>query len=464
MPEAVIVAFLALPFFRPFVKKLMPLDGLFWLPSISLLILLGIFPAYGFRPECLPMLIVALSINIVNFALRPYDSIHSHSPLLNMFLLVFLSAAAIPMFVFAPKPYSHFNGDTETARTLKIENSDKDYYLQIYGTIQTEADVAKPLIFLVPPELGSARSVELVCRELNNKGFTVVTYSRKGYDTPYTNEKGQTRPASPFALLRRWRIFRKATDWYSVNEQGKNLETERRSDIEFLLLHLPAFLGFSRRSDLPPLLLTGYGAGGSALAYMAGETGFASRYGKVLGVVAIESRLWSSYLGQDRQIPEIPPSAGIIQRQLSLFTSHLGNMGPRRVLRTGPLPGNGIPVMYLISGKALESPRSQKPYEAIFDTMHTSNSRVAALAAVERAGLLDYQDFPFTHPLYSFFLTGQKGIKKSENPIGNTAALIGNFAVFLLEQAGYTGITIPPRQDIDGGLYIESRGLPGFRL
>ena len=462
------LAFLALPLIKPFVKKLQPLDGLFWLPVIALGIMAGLFPAYGFRPECLPMLVAVLLINVCNFIFRPGASFRSQPPLLTILLLVFLTAAAIPMYAFSPKPHAETTGEAEPFRTRRIESSrgegsDGEYILRIYGTIQTNAlPAVKPLIFLVPPDMGAAVSVDLVCRELAKKGFAVVTYSRKDYDIPHADENGQRRSASPFVLLQRWRIFRKAADLYTVNDQGKSLEAERRSDIEFLLPRLHAFLGFAGHTDLPPLLLAGYGAGGSALAYLAGEAGFASRYGQALGVVAIESRLWSSYLSQDRHAPEIPPSAGRIRYQWSLFTSRLRNMGSQRVTRTGPLPGAGLPVLYLICGRALDTKR-QKPYQAVFDTVH-SGSGAAALAAIRSAGPLDYQDIPFTHPLYSFFLPGLKKIPKSENPTGDTAGIIGNFAVYLLERTRQTEVITPPRQTITGDLYTESRGLPGFRL
>lgn len=448
-PQVFVIVFLALPLLKPYIKAFRLLDGLVWLPLLAVIITVLIFPAYGFRPELLPVLFVGFLINAAHLVSRLIDSRYSRSPVLTIVLLVFLTAAVIPMFAFSSRAYSEAEENARAAITLNVGNTDKDYVLRIYeaGQPDTFSAIPKPVVFIIPPELGSAASVDLICRELRGKGYTVVTYSRRGLDAP----------------LGHWRIFRRGTDLYSVNERGKNLEAERKADIEFLLPLLPSSLGAAGRGEAPPLLLAGYGAGGSALAYLAGENDFASRYGKVLGVIAIECRLWSSYRKKDPHESDIPVSAGKVRYQWGLFTNRLRNIGPQRVIRMGPLPGMNIPIMYLLSGRALDAPKGQLPYEAIFDALRSSSGPVT-LAAVESAGPLDYQDFPYTYPVYSFLLPGLKDAQKSENPIADTAGIIGNFAVYLLERAGAAETGTLPRQTIEAPVYLESKGLPGFRL
>jgi len=475
VPEAMIVLFLALPLFRPFVKILWPLDGLVWLPLIALGIAIGIFPAYGFRPECLPILIFALIYNFLNLsslissiASRPSDSFRDRGPLSIVCAFILLSAAAIPLFAFPSRVYEKPEGETEFVKELKISNRIinnegmffRNYSLRIYGPVKKN----RPLIVLVPPEVGSAASVDMVCTELYKKNFTVVTYS---YEDKHLLRK---QSVFPVKLLKYWRIYRRAAFFASANEQGKALETERRKDIEFLLSQLPALLDDTGKGKLPPLLLAGYNAGGSALAYLAGERDFISQYNNVLGIAAIECRLWSSYLPVPPVVPYVSLGGGTLLRQWASVESRFINLLPRRVNRNGPLPGAGIsfrglPVLYLVSGKALDS-KKQKPYQAVFDSMRSGLGRVA-IAAIQGAGPLDYQDFPFTYPMYSFFLPGLKDAQKSEDPIGDTASIIGNYASFLLEQMEDTeemGVNVPPRYPISGSLYVESKGLPGFRL
>jgi hypothetical protein len=474
--EAIVVFFLVLPLLRPFVKILWPLDGLVWLPLIALGIAIGIFLAYGFHPECLPILAFAFIYNLANLSSvissivsRPDDLFRDRGLVLTVCTFVLLGAATIPLFAFPSRVYEKPEEETESVKELVINNKMvnssgmfyRNYSLRIYGPVHKN----RPLILLVPPEIGSAASVDMVCSELYKKNFTVVTYSYKD-DYPFHRQS-----VFPVKWLRYWRINRKAAELVSINEQGKELETDRRVDINFLLTQLPSLLDDAGKNRLPPLLLTGYGAGGSALAYMAGERDFISQYNNVLGVVAIESHLWSSYLPESPVDPYVPAGGGMIMRQWANIESRLANMLPRRVSRSGSLPGTGIsfrglPVLYLVSGRALDS-KKQRYYQAVFDSIRSGLGRVV-IAAMQGAGPLDYQDFPYTYPLYSFLLPGLKGAQKSEDPIGDTAGIIGNFASYLLEQdaedAEEMGINIPSRHTINGSLYVESKGLPGLRL
>ncbi|MDR0289728.1 MAG: hypothetical protein LBI06_02205, partial [Treponema sp.] len=398
---------------------------------------------------------------------RLNDTFYDRRPLLTFIALILLSAAAIPMFVFSPKVYIEPNIEAENIQMVKINSAEsstgafgREFILRIYGKTLPN----RPLIFLIPPELGSAGSVDLVCKELYEKGFTVITYSRKGYDVALIDEYGRNHSASPAKVLEYLRIYNKAASNVSANEQGKTLEAERWADIEFLLPRLPELLGKSQNEQLPPLVLVGYGAGGSALAR---GTSFAFRHFDVVGIVAIESQLWSSYLPESRSAPESSLADGAFRR----FWSGL-SLQTRQVSRTGSLPDSGFPLLYLISGRALDSGKGRKMYQAVFDCLQPSegfnsvrtNPSPIAIAAIEGAGPLDYQDYPLTHPLYSFLLPGLKNAGKTENPVSDTAGIIGNFASLLLRQAGQTGIIIPRRQAISGSLYVESKGFPFFRL
>jgi hypothetical protein len=453
VPELLVVVFLALPLLRPFVKKLWTLEGLTWLPLVALGITIGIFPAYGFRPECVPMLAFAIINNIIHFYpivsgmfARSSDAFRDRGALFTVCAFILLSAATIPMFAFSS--LVDVPAERDAVSVLRVN---LDYSLRIYGPVQEN----RPLIFLVPPEWGSIDSVDLVCTELQKKRFTVVTYFSQDKDS-WTK------------LLSYWRVFRNAAVFASTNERGKTMETERRKEIELLLPRLPALLN-NVDGDLPPLLLAGYGAGGSALAYLAGESAFISAYGNVQGVVAIESRLWSSYIPEVRDAPTVPFTrgvGGVFVRFWANTVNRFNNLKPQRVVRNGPLPGAGLsqpgfPVLYIVSGRALDVSEGQKPYQAVFDTLRSGSGPVA-LAAIEGAGPLDYQDYPLTHPIYSFLLPGQKEARQmSEDPIGDTASIISNFATILWEQAEIGAL---PRYAISGSLYVESKGLPGFRL
>jgi hypothetical protein len=479
--ETLVIFFLAIPILGPFIKALQSLEGLAWLPLLALALLIGIFPAYGFRPECLPVSVFALIYTIVNITKQSpgHRRRTAASVPLAVIVFVLLSAVSLPMFIFSPVFSGDRDEEAEPARMLKISNpAGGDYFLRIYDNAGTDAagDTDQPdtppagIIFLIPPENGSAASVDMVCLSLKKKGFTVVTYSRKGYDTPLIDENGKQRRGSPFKLLSYWHVFTGAAKYASVNERGKAQENMRRADIEFLLPYLPSpnnwgstvynDSGQVHQNDRPPpVLLAGYGAGGSALAYLAGENNFMSRYNNILGAVAIDSRLWSAYHPEPEKSPPPVPKEFIPRMQAGLINL-FDKMKPRQVERNGPLPKAGLPVLYLVSGKALDLQKGRQPYQAVFDTLDSGSGPVA-LAAVESAGPLDFQDFPLTHPVYSFLLPGLKDAKKSKNPLDDTAGIIGNYANFLLERSGQTGT---PKSPVNGDLFVQSKGLPGLRL
>jgi hypothetical protein len=441
IPEIIVVLFLALPLLRPFSKKLWPLDGLTLLPLVALGITIGIFPAYGFRPECIPILVFAFFASVTS---RHNDSFRDRGPLLTVCAFILLIAVTIPLFAFSSRVGNQAYFDdrvSEPAKELQITDR---MVLKVYGAIQAN----RPLIFVVPPEIGSAASVDMVCAELQKKNFTVVTYYAKEPEFSWRRFDFFVKP------LARLQAFGRGTRLVSANVQGKALEAERRTEIESLLPQLPVFLGYTHDNP-PPFLLAGYGAGGSALAYLAGENNFIARHNNVIGVVAIESRLWSSYHPESRDIIKVPVGEGIILRQWANIVRSLNSLWPQQVRRTGSLPDTGLPVLHLFSGRALDIPVGQKPYEAIFDSMRSSSGPIA-LAAIEGAGPLDFQDFPFTHPIYSFLLPGLKNAEKSKDPISTTTAIIANFASLLLDQEEFN----LPSHPINGKLYLETKGFP----
>jgi hypothetical protein len=328
------------------------------------------------------------------------------------------------MFVFSPKFYNGPAGDTVPVKVTEITDTanNRIYNLIIYGVIRQE----HPLIFIIPPDIGSAASIDLICSSLYEEGLTVITYSRKGYDSPLITENGIKHFSSFGKFLSNLKIIGKTIDPDSVNEQGIILENERRMDIEFLLPRLNALI--KRENVFPPVFLAGYGAGGSALVYLAGEKDFSSRINNMLGVIAMESRLWTASSGQYVDAEEFQHA--------------------------------NFPILYIVSGNAVESQKENNPYQAVFERFRYS-SNPAAITAVESAGPLDYQDFPLTHPVYSFFFPGKKDVKKSENPVSDTAGIISNFASYLLERNGFKKL---PHKVIKSSLYTESKGLSGFKI
>ena len=421
IPEVLIVFFLLVPILRPLIKGLWHIDSLAWFPLIALGINIGLFPAYGIRPECIPILGFTFLYTLFNlrsffssFKSKAGNAVYERNIFLTVFSILFLVIVSIPMFAFTPKYFDSHDVDTVTEKITKISDTrtGKNYFLSVYGEMHNE----NPLIFIVPPDFGSSASIHYICSGLRESGFTVITYSREGYDSPLTTENRIKHFSSFGNFFTHWKTIRQ-TD---PDIQGIDMESERKVDIEFLLTWLVN--QFDDEDSLPPLILAGYGAGGSALTYIAEEDGLIPVYDNVLGIIAIESRLWTAALDSQS------------------YTS--------------------LPVLFLVSGRILDLQEGNNPYQTVMNKFRFGSGHLA-LAAIESAGPLDYQDFPYTHPVYSFFLTGKKDAKKSENPVSDTIGIIFNFASFLLENIGYDEF---PRHVIDGDLYIESKGISGFRL
>jgi xanthine/uracil permease len=108
IPEFITVLFLFLALARPLIPGIGSLAGIFWLPVLAFLIALGMVPAYGFRPEAIPLLVFSAVMAVRYlphvFALRGLDleDFSRKRSFLSIIGIVILVLAAVPAFVFAP--------------------------------------------------------------------------------------------------------------------------------------------------------------------------------------------------------------------------------------------------------------------------------------------------------------------------------------------------------------------------
>ena len=322
---------------------------------------------------------------------------------------------------------------------------------------------------MIPPEAGSITAVDRVCAALRDRGFTVLSYSRRGFDFPAADGKGGLHLVSPGKILAYWRAFRAGTTLKKANDQGKILETERQRDIEFLLPRIPALAGGGPAGEAP-LFVAGYGAGGSALILLAGDAGFSLRYPGVRGVIALESRLWSIYRYDPPVFSPIPAGTPWYARLRADLARRLDGLKTRRISGIGSLPRPGLPLLCVVSDLAEsgtvkgKGAGADKPYQALLAALRSSPGPTA-LAAFKGSGPLDYSDYPLSYPVYSFLFQGQaRGAEKSLDPVGDTAGIICNFAVKLLEQDAAPSelLIIPQRQTITAGFNLETKNLPRF--
>jgi dienelactone hydrolase len=314
----------------------------------------------------------------------------------------------------------------------------------------------RALLVLIPPAMGSLMTVDRLCGELSQRGFTVLTYSRKGIDSPAIGDTGKKLSLSPARNIRLLKVIFQGTGRAAANKLGRALEEERKQDLIFLLTSLKNRGGagnlLTENTDQEHVFIAGFGAGGAAALSLAASPGFTAAYPAVQGIIGLECPILSA-LGQ-----EPVKSVGISREEAGwwrFFWADLGtriaNLGPRKVkgIENPPLPE--VPAFYILSDRALYAQRRENRYMSIQESFRRGTSP-AALAMVPGAGPLDYSDVPEKYPLLSLLFSGDTApVWAREDYLGGTASLIINFAAAL-----DTGVQVFHRTVLDRRISIDT--------
>jgi hypothetical protein len=444
--EGLIAFLLILPLLKPFFKKL-DAGGLVLLPLLGLGMSAAVFPVYGFRLECVPLLGFALFETLRYFpSMRMllkdprYDTSLNDRPLLSGISVILLAAVTALALCFAPVEDAGGSAPEAVTRQIADPEGGPGYTLRIYGSGEAgeappESAGGRPLMVLIPPRAGSLMTVDRVCRELWDRGFTVISYSRG---------MGGMTPPEVYGM---WSIHRRGHLSAAANARGRALETERREEARFLLSLLrggpgrdpalalepaialePALAG----ADFRNIFLAGYGAGGGALMALASSPGFRAENPGVRGIISVEGPLFSAF--QEEAIPPPPLPGEPWYRGIPARAGYrISRLMPKKMAGPGPALVSGLPLLCIVSDRALEERPRNGRYAVLFAAIRAAREP-AVLAAVSGAGPLDYSDLPETHPLYRrFFPGGPGGIWKNRDFAGGTASLMANFATLFLE-------------------------------
>jgi hypothetical protein len=482
VPELLAGFFITVSLLRPFIQKLWDQEGLIWLPILAMGITIAIFPAYGFRPECIPLLIYGFFCVLHN--LSPFIAFLSHSRdhdfrgrsrLPQTILLILLVPVLGIALFFAPTLDSALLEAGVTTAALTDESRGEELFLRIYGPFDDGEEpgipnrqARRPLLVLIPPVSGSVRVIDRVCGELRDAGFTVATYSRRGFDSPAMGPGGKVYGLSPRKRLQLFRAERRGRVTVAANTVGRSLEEGRRQDIVFLLgllgqnkplpvsgAYNAAITAALAETDLSAVFLAGYDTGGSALL---GLRGLKARYPAVKGVIAVESPLFSALTGEEPP-PAPPPGDRWFTAVWSGIRSRFAALRTRKITGIGELPHPDVPVCVILSGN-VENPRLREDrYTAILGALRNTTAP-AILIAAAGAGPLDYSDIPGKYPIYSLLRSGgkktlQTGVSGTHGP-RETAALMINFAAVILEEEGRTAPVLSRRLLSSRSFYIET--------
>jgi hypothetical protein len=267
-----------------------------------------------------------------------------------------------------------------------------------------------------------------------------------------------------------WAAFRGGWKYQKANEKGRALETGRREDISFLLPRIsrnqgpggiPLFPEGAARQERAgageSLVLIGYGSGGGALVSLADSPGFASLAVPVRGIIAVETGLWHAYEREEPQPAVISGTADWFSRIRGGIQNYLIRLKPRKVRVSRASPRPLVPVLYLLSDRALDPGPGRSRYGAIHEALRNSPGP-AAIACLEGAGPLDYTAVPLIWPIYPAFFpgmakTGRRGPELTET----TVRLLGGFSTLTVK--ALPGGTAGPGIGPHGGLTV-----PGLRI
>jgi hypothetical protein len=493
---------------RPLLKGLQSIEGLSWLPLLALGIIIAIFPAYGFRPECVPLLFYTIMLNVINIPsiilfLGRFrtDLFLERRPVFTFSFIVLLILTAGIAFYFTPVRETALETGGITAETIRDRARNAELFLRIYTgkTRSTAPDTGgeipaadqvpetvqpgpvgplRPLMVLVPPVWGSVMMIDGVCQALSGKDLTVLTYSRRGFDSPAV-ENQRRFGLSPVKNAGILRSLAAGIGFRPAHAAGRVLEEEREQDIQFLLSYiagnkLPALAG----TDLNCIFIAGYGAGGAVLIALSASGDFVAQNPALKGIIAVESPLLSAP-GEEKREMAAENTGWIASVKAELGTWFAG-FRTQMTNGIGAVPSPKLPVLFILSDWIQYARYRDSRYETILRVFHRTEGP-AVLAAVPGAGPADYSDGPEKYPVYSVLFPGkERDLWKREAFAAGTASLMANFASLVLagepqdmfrigvsgEQDAslpetYTGDLRQPavkRSKLSGEIHIETEG------
>jgi hypothetical protein len=445
--------FLLFPLLRPLFKALWGLNGLVILPVLALLLIIGIYPAYGFRPESLPLLAFAVFFNIVNFpaflslfSKIQNDDYRDRSLLFTVVCLLLFGFSSWIAWRFSPPLDFELDRAAETV-SLRSRNGEESLYARIYrpsggGAADDGAGAGgkKPLFLLIPPVAGSIPVIDRVGTELGRRGYTVLAYSRPGFDSPAVDDALREKRLSLPGQYRLANALLRSSKDAAANDNARALEEGRKDDILFLLEEIAQNTGLRDKlsvADTGRIFIAAWGAGGAAATSLAAQPGFGS--GRVKGIAAIEAPVYSAYRGQAFEPLDEPggnPVAGFFLTIADFFRGFV----PRPVTGLESAPRPRLPALFIVSDRA-QADREGR-YKTVWEAAGKEADRVKSLPG---AGPFDYSDSPLLYPVYSFLFRGVSS--KDEAPDSRdaaewpklTAQMLADFAKSVTEGGAVSG-------------------------
>ncbi|MDR0552187.1 MAG: hypothetical protein LBG72_09285 [Spirochaetaceae bacterium] len=451
--ETLIVFFLFMPVIRPFVKSLWKAEGIVWLPAIAFLCTVGIFFAYGFRPECVPLLLYIIIVNILNTGnvfnfLTSVRSIYIERNIPLFFVrIIFLGCAAALAIVFLP--YNAVDGSADTSKnTQALEVKDNSngavYTVRIYGG--GGAEKAGTVFLAAPPVLGStsvtdtffaAFAKRVLQRRVPAEGGgsgIVVTFSRSGFDVPAWGKNGSPILPPPEQILRVWRVLVSGLKTKAGNKLGRELEAERLASLRFIMNWLKTPNGIRAVGNANAVLIAGYGAGGGAAVSLASDAEFVAAHPEFCGVLAVETYLYGAFAAEDEKTPYSSDVSGFepLDNALNGARNWIAQKIPLKIEGAADAPKPLVPVRFIVSGYDTEAERYAAAQIAAYKA--ASSGGMARILSIPNTCAFDWTDVPQKYPILRFAAAPFRDRAWAEDNVTGAADALRLYAEEILPQ------------------------------
>ena len=444
--ECLITFFSALAIAQPFVQPFRKIAGLAVLPIIALILSLTSLPAFGFRPELLPLAFFTFISSIGSIPrltdmarkLRT-DDYDGRKLVFAIIKLAMLLCVALFAFIFSPKvdPIGWMEesvvledeqGIIMKASELIDESRNvhldmRFYYLTrqaLEGSTSTTAQSKLPMIVVACPIPGGLRFYEEYCTALALRGFLVVAFSRRmdlNFDTVFGSYpdlitsylfSGRTRDAETIVRAR---------------------EQDLLSDFGFLIRFLKSVVErnlpeYSAMDD-SRISVAGFGAGGAA-ALMYGAQGFDNKKieqdcfsildenSELIASISMEgppSSFRETEIRMDGAESLIVENPAVIHKVASwitlFFRAIKQKTGFEGFYFVGKVPETCIPSLMIVSDKIGDTDERDGRYAVLLRFLLGAEA-LSAIISFEGAGILDFTDAPRKYPVLSVFTPGLK--------------------------------------------------------
>ncbi len=456
--ELIIAAVLFLAIIRPFVKGFQGIEGIAALPLIALVASIAVFPAYGLRPEFLPLFALSFimflgSIPRLVDVLRHLRTDDFGESRFVRLVVGFLFLGAVTAFAVMYAPKTDREAEPRYRETLiRDDIRDVELTLRWYAADHDDDSPGRPFILIAPPFSGSVSVMGGLCAELSERGFLVATFSRVGADFPAYLPGGR-RAYPPIGTFINGAIATLGGRRLAYAARiGSAMERERAADIAFLVkqVRTAALRGEAPYTYADPgrFIVAGFGVSGAAATIYAASAEASS----IAAAIAVEGPMLSALQGEGPDGTK-PAGANAVSSWMADLSSRLWI---ERIIGTGAVPAPIVPTLFLLSDHVREPKTRDDRYATVLRALRTAKAP-SALASIDGAGPFDYTDVAQEYPVYTALMPGlNKRPTDPEAIIKRTAALVTNFVDTSVPQTD--GALRLQRTALGGGIQIEAGG------